>query len=104
MEELTQKLNPKFTVTKQPTPEESGGTSIVNNISKGDNCPHTVQHEVGRPRSLDNEPSVPDLEPHQHTVPPHSCSARGDCAMHRRSLPGSKMTNYLRFLQELAIR
>ena len=65
-----------------------------------------MPHEVGRPRSLDNEPSaVPELEPHQHTVPPHSCSRGGsECGGHRNSLPGSKMTNYLRFLQELAIR
>ena len=53
--------------------------------------------EDGRPRSLENETQLPVLE---SPSPVCHVERRG----HRLSLPGSKMTNYLKFLQELAFR
>ncbi|XP_023325521.1 inositol hexakisphosphate and diphosphoinositol-pentakisphosphate kinase [Eurytemora carolleeae] len=55
--------------------------------------------EEGRPRSLEHESQITNLE-----TPSPVCHSTLEKRGHRGSLPGNKMTNYLKFLQELALR
>jgi len=99
------KKTPDCPVSEIPIRKKTPDVESMLDLNPMKEKPVSKRHEGGRPRSLENDTrdTVVVPRPETSSVGDRTEIKRG----HRLSLPappGSKMTNYLRFLQELANR